>query len=419
MTGAAINRHTLDNGLRIVHCEDTSTPDVAFDIAYGVGSRDESPRLTGMAHLFEHLMFGGTPRIPDFDRELEMAGGWSNAWTSADYTNFYDVLPAVNAETAFWLESDRMQGLLFSEQALSIQKSVVVEEFKQTALNRPYGDLSHLLHRLLFKTHPYKTPVIGEDPAHIERVTNDDLKPFFHDHYVPNNAVVAVTGNISFARVIELAEKWFGEIPSLSRVQKEFPSEPPIALPRRLVVHRAVPFPRIVVAFHMTGRDNCDSLEYEAADILTDILASGRASRFYQVLVSTGQLPVADASILGSRDTGYLMLTVQPTSSNPSDIKKAEELLWGEIERLKNDGVTENELLMAVNRFITSKEYEQTGFLNKARNLAVNELTGLDSNRIMARYRALTTEDIVTTARKLLVPDRSATLLYLPEVEKR
>ena len=209
-----VNRFTLPNGLRVAHVRDSATAMVAVNTLYDVGARDESPELTGMAHLFEHLMFSGTEAMPDFDAPLSAAGGISNAWTSNDFTNFYDVLPAVNIETALWLESDRMRGLAFSEKGLQVQKSVVTEEFKQVCLNQPYGDRDHALRSLAYRIHPYRHPVIGKDFSHIERVTPDDERQWFYSHYAPNNAILAICGNIDFDTTRRLVEKWYAGIPS-------------------------------------------------------------------------------------------------------------------------------------------------------------------------------------------------------------
>lgn len=414
MTPNEVNRHTLSNGLRLVHSEDTSTPNVALDILYDVGSRDENPSLTGMAHLFEHLMFGGSPNVPFFDTELEIAGGWSNAWTSSDFTNFYDVLPAVNVQTAFWIESDRMKGLSFSDKALEVQKKVVVEEFKQTSLNRPYGDTAHHLHSLLYHNHPYRWPVIGLDPSHIEKVTEMDVRQFFYRHYGPDNAVLAITGNISFNRAVGLTERWFSEIPPISPSQRMLASEPSIASPRYKEITGKVPYPRLTIAFLMAGRDSFNDLEYEAADILTDILASGRSSRFYRNLIIPGYLAFADASIYGSRDVGYMMITGQCENNSESAIREAECCLWHELDNVLQYGVTCDELDRAVNKYITRMEYNNIGFLSKAQSLAMDEMLGLDSRMLIRRYRSLTPEIVNEIARRIIHKEKSATLVYRP-----
>lgn len=415
MTASGINYHKLSNELRIVHAEDISTPNICFDILYDVGSRDENPELTGLAHLFEHLMFGGSPNVRQFDRELEYAGGWSNAWTSADFTNFYDVLPAINAETAFRIESDRMNSLLFSHESLETQRSVVLEEFKQTCLNQPYGDMSHLIHGLVYERHPYRFPVIGKEPEHIERVSNEDVRNFFFSHYGPNNAVLSVTGGLTFDQVCSLAEKWFGDIAPIDVRVRNLPAEPEIDSPRRLTVRRKVPFPRITIAFPMAGRDDYGTPEYEAADAITDILALGRSSRFYRKFIVPGIFTLADASIFGSRDAGYLMINAQVEENNDEAIEAAEQRLWAELDQLKTDGVSSTELHKVVNKLITRMEAGNVGFISKAQSMALNTIMGITDDYIVDRYKSLTPETIRETARKIMEPGRSATLIYRPE----
>lgn len=259
-----VNRFTLSNGLRVVHNHDSATAMVALDILYNVGSRDERPERTGMAHLFEHLMFGGSENVAEFDKALENAGGTNNAWTNSDYTNFYDIVPAHNAETAFWLESDRMKGLAFSDKALEVQRQVVCEEFKQVCLNQPYGDLQHYLNGLAYKEHPYRIPVIGKELSHIENVTQDEVRRFFYDHYAPNNAVISVTGNITVERTREFVEKWFSDIPMRKIAPRLYNPEPEQTEARRLTVTGRAPQTVIVKAYHMPGYNHPD---YPACDI--------------------------------------------------------------------------------------------------------------------------------------------------------
>ena len=366
------SRFTLDNGLRVVHNLDDSTAMVAVNILYNVGSRDESPEMTGLAHLFEHLMFAGSANIPDFDAEMERAGGINNAWTSNDFTNFYDVAPAQNVETLLWLESDRMLGLAFSDKELEVQRRVVIEEFKQTCLNRPYGDLSHKLRSLIYREHPYRYPTIGKEVAHIEKVTEQDVRDFFYRHYAPNNAVLAISGNISLERTKELVQKWFGDIPRRDIPARKYLPEPPVTSPRRLEVTGNVPQAMVVIAFPMPGYGEDGYVE---CDLITDLLASGKSSRFYRNLVM-GTAPIAsdlaqpasleaqesvssesiagqnstspagkplracdifadaDASIMGSEEPGFLMLKARLTDSSDSTIALAERLLLDQALRL-------------------------------------------------------------------------------------
>ena len=277
-----VNRHVLDNGLRIVHSEDTSTQMIALNLLYDVGARDEHPEHTGFAHLFEHLMFGGSVNIPDYDTPVQKAGGENNAWTNNDMTNYYITLPCKNAEIGFWLESDRMLSLDFNEKSLEIQKNVVTEEFKQRNLNQPYGDVSHIIRDMAYKTHPYRWPTIGKDINHISNATLNEVKEFFYSYYAPNNAILAVSGNITFQETMRLAEKWFGNIPSREIKARELPEEIPQTEERRLTVLRNVPVDTLYMAFHICKRKD---KEYYTFDVISDILCNGRSSRLVQKLV--------------------------------------------------------------------------------------------------------------------------------------
>ena len=411
---------TLPNGLRVVHNYDPSTAMVAVNTIYNVGSRDESPSLTGLAHLFEHLMFGGSVNIPDFDAELERAGGSSNAWTSNDFTNFYDVAPAANFETLLWLESDRMLSLSFSPTSLEVQRSVVIEEFKQTHLNRPYGDLTHRLREMLYTTHPYRYPTIGREPAHIERVTMDDVKHFFYTHYAPNNAILAISGNVTLERVRHEVERWYGSIPRRDIAPRLYQPEAPITEPRECVVTGAVPQPLIVIAYPMAGYGQPGYIE---ADILTDILASGRSSRYYRdLLMSDPLFTEADASIAGSEEPGFLMLKARLSESSPEAVERARNTLTS-LATLTTEpfspsnpsGITPRELTRAVNRFDSNHQFSMISYLTRAQELAMSAIHDEDINKRVDAYRAVTLDDVSSTARTILDPSRACTLVYLPE----
>ena len=414
---------TLPNGLRAVHNYDPSTAMVAVNILYNVGSRDETPELTGLAHLFEHLMFGGSVNIPDFDAEIERAGGTNNAWTSNDFTNFYDVAPAANFETLLWLESDRMLGLSFSPRSLEVQRSVVIEEFKQTHLNRPYGDVAHRLRSLLYTEHPYRYPTIGKEISHIERVTLDDIKHFFYAHYAPNNAVIAFSGNVTLERAREGLERWFGPIPSRDIAPRLYQPEPAVESPRTLTVTGHVPQPLVVVAYPMAGYGGSGYVE---ADLLTDILASGRSSRFYRHLLMADPLfTEADASIAGSEEPGFLMLKGRLTDASPEAVSHAIDALNGHARALASaagDGntdfggpVTGRELERALNRFDSNHRFSMLSYLSRAQELAMAEMHGEDINTRTDTYRAVTQERIIAAADTILNPSRACTLVYLPE----
>lgn len=405
-----LNHFTLSNGLRVVHNHDSATAMVALNILYNVGARDENENLTGLAHLFEHLMFGGSINIPDFDQAMEQAGGWNNAWTSNDFTNFYDVLPAQNAETAFWLESDRMLSLAFSDKALEVQRSVVIEEFKEVCLNKPYGDMAHHLRDLVYTSHPYRFPTIGKEISHIEKVTQDDVIKFFHSHYAPNNAVLAISGNISLEETKRLAEKWFGDIPQREITPRTYTPEPTQTAPRRKTVTADVPQAVLIKAYHMPGHGHKD---YIPCDIITDLLASGRSARFYRnLLMGTDLFTEIDASITGSDEPGYLMLSARLRENSDSAIQQAEETIENEIQKLWNNTITEYELTRTINRFESNNTFSTIGFLPKAQAMAMGEMQGEDINQITSKYRAVTIEQIQQVAEQVLSPNNCSTLVY-------
>lgn len=407
------NTFTLSNGLRVVHNYDGATAMVALNVMYNVGARDESAEMTGMAHLFEHLMFGGSVNVPDFDGAIENAGGMNNAWTSNDYTNFYDIVPAQNVETAFWVESDRMLSLAFSDKALEVQRNVVIEEFKQTCLNRPYGDMSHYLRAMVYKHHPYRYPVIGKEISHIEKVTQDDVKEFFYSHYAPNNAVLSVSGNVSFDETCRLAEKWFGSIPVRDIAPRNYPQEPEQVEARREDVKGNVPQLAMVKAFRMPGYGQPNYIE---CDIITDLLASGRSSRFYRnLLMTTGAFTEIDASIIGSDEPGFMMLNCKLTDNDDASIDKAESLIMNEVQRLIDGDVSHYELTRTINRFESNFMFSSMGFMAKAQSLANYVMHNEDVNDVVNRYRKVTIDDIVRVASEIFVPEKSSTLIYRPQ----
>ena len=403
---------TLSNGLRIVHSYNPPSAMVALNVVYDVGSRDETPGLTGMAHLFEHLMFGGSVNIPSFDAALELAGGVNNAWTSNDFTSFYDIAPAVNAETLFWLESDRMLSLAFSERNLDIQRSVVIEEFKQTALKTPYGDLMHHLRALAYTTHPYSYPTIGRDIEELRRVTLEDISKFYYSHYGPNNAVLSVTGDITAEETLRLAEKWFSSIPRREIAPRLYPAEPPLNGPVRKTVEANVAQTALVIAFRMGGYGAPD---YIPADLITDILSAGRSSRFYRELImSTDHFTNIDASILGSEEPGLLLISSRLREDSDRAIEEAEKAIWSQLNRMATERVTESELQRAVNGFDSENRFAAINFLNRAEMLAMAVLHDQDINSIIPAYRAVKVDDILNVSASLFRPENSATLVYRP-----
>lgn len=405
-----VNRYTLANGLRIVHNEDDSTQMVALNLLYDVGARDEDPSHTGFAHLFEHLMFGGSLHIPDYDTPVQNAGGENNAWTNNDITNYYITLPHQNVETGFWLESDRMLSLDFSPKSLEVQRQVVIEEFKQRNLNQPYGDASHLLRELAYESHPYRWPTIGKEIAHIAQATLEEVKDFFYRFYAPNNAILVVTGHISFEETIRLAEKWFGPIPARNISPRQLPAEKPQTAVRRKTVERKVPVDAIYMAFHMSNRMHPD---YYVYDMITDILSNGRSSRFIQSLVQEQKLFTSiDAYISGSLDEGLLHVTGKPVEG--VSLEQAEEAIWKELEKMKTVPVSEQELEKVKNRYESEQIFNNINYLNVATNLAFFELTGKaeDINEEVGKYRAVTAEQIQATSARCFVPENCSILYY-------
>lgn len=395
-------RYTLPNGLRVVHNYDPQTVMVAADILYNTGARDESRGLTGIAHLFEHLMFGGSENVERFDRELEDAGGRNNAWTSNDFTNFYDIVPAQNVETVFHLESDRMLALSFRPEPLEVQRSVVIEEFKQQCLNRPYGDMMHGLRAALYSPeHPYSWPVIGLEPEHIAKVTEDDVRRWFYSHYAPNNAVLAISGNLDYEHGRRLVEKWFGDIPRRDIAPRRLPDP---GFPTETVVremHGRVPSPMVTIAIPM---DAYGSHDYRVADCITDLLSAGRSSRIYRNIIADGDGSIveADASVSGAEEPGFLLMTARTAEDTPEALKGAADALLEQLELLARPGeVSEHELKRTMNRFESTFMLSNYDALSKAQNLALAEMHGEDINDTVARQRTITPADIARVAAEL------------------
>lgn len=406
-----IGRHTLDNGLRIVHSEDKTTQMVALNLLYNVGARDEHPDHTGFAHLFEHLMFGGSVNIPDYDSPLQQAGGENNAWTNNDITNYYITLPRQNVETAFWLESDRMLSLAFTPRSLEVQRQVVSEEFKQRYLNQPYGDMGALVRELAYRVHPYQWCTIGKDISHITQATLDEVKDFFFRFYAPNNAILAVSGNITPEETIRLAEKWFGPIPRRDVRPRNLPQEPAQQEERRLSVERNVPADALSMTFHMVERTHPD---YYAFDMLSDILSNGRSSRLVQHLVKEKAVfSTVDAYISGSVEAGLFHIMGNPVPG--ISLEQAEEAIRQELELLKNEPITEEELEKVKNKYESNFIFANINYLDLATNLAYFELIGKaeDINTEVDKYRAVSASQIMRVAKETFVRENSSTLYYI------
>lgn len=411
-----IHRHTLANGLRIVHHEDTTTQMVAVNLLYNVGARNEDAEHTGYAHLLEHLMFEGSVNIPNYDIHVQLAGGENNAWTNNDLTNYYITIPKSNVETAFWLESDRMLGLALTEQSVKVQKEVVIEEFKQQHLNRPYGDVQHLIRALAYKVHPYRWPTIGITPQHIEQATRDSIMQFYHRYYTPGNAILSVVGNISFDEVVQMAEKWFGSIEnkampsSTSRYIHTPLMEPEQKRMRRKTVYRHVPSDMLIMAFHMSDRYQ---QEYHVCDLITDILSAGQSSRLIQHLINTRKLFTSlDAYIQGSLDAG--LLYIMGRLSDGVTFEEAEQAVWHELDTLKRVAVPDEELNKVRNRSESERTFNNISYLNRAINLAQLELIEQDPTLEdeLTRYCSVTAEDIKHTSRKIFTKKNCSVLYY-------
>jgi zinc protease len=401
----------LDNGLRVMVHEDASTPLAAVNILYDVGARDEEEDKTGFAHLFEHLMFGGSKNIKSYDEPLQRAGGENNAFTNNDITNYYITLPAENLETAFWLESDRMLELDFSQKILDIQKNVVTEEFKQRYLNQPYGDIWLLLRPLAYKVHPYRWPTIGKDISHIEKAKLEDVRNFFYKYYRPNNAIMVVAGNVKLSKVKELSEKWFADIEKGPVNRRDLPKEPEQTVQRKLTEHRNVPVDALYLTFHGPDRRSRD---YHAMDLLTDVLSNGHSSRLYRKLVKEKKM----FSELHGYQTGQSdenLIVIEGKLAPGVNMENAETEIWIELEALKKEPIIDEELTKVKNKIEATIEFSEMSILNKAMNLAYYELLGNadDVNREVEKYRNVTSDEIKEQANKIFKKENNCVLYYL------
>ena len=400
----------MSNGLTVLHHYDGATRMVAVNVLYNVGSSDEQPPLTGLAHLLEHLMFTGSEHVPSYDQALQAAGGESNAWTSTDATNYYDVVPAQNLDTALWLESDRLLSLTLSDQSIATQRSVVIEEFKQRCLNVPYGDLSHLMSQLAYTVHPYRWPAIGRKVEDIENATADDVRQFHQAHYAAGNAILCISGNVTLERALQAVEHWFGDIPARQLAPRIHPVEPDQHEARQLQVTRDVPQTIISRAYHMPGRT---SHSYAACDILSDVLSNGKSARFYQnVILKTGLFTELDASVSGTRDNGLFF--VRAKLAPEATIQAAQTAIDAELQRLLTGGIEHYELEKFVNKHIASERFESLGYLQQAMRLCLYEQLG-DANLVNTeeqQYRRLTTDDILSAAHRVLQPTNCSTVIY-------
>lgn len=401
-------RFKLDNGLRVLFHQDTTTPLAVVNVLYDVGARDESEEQTGFAHLFEHLMFGGSVNIPEFDTPLQNAGGENNAFTSNDVTNYYDVLPVENIETALWLESDRMLSLAFTPKSLEVQRQVVIEEFKQRYLNQPYGNVWLELRPLAYQEHPYKWATIGKKIEHIEDATMEDVKAFFQKHYNPQNAILCIAGNLELEKVKTLTEKWFGGIPAGEKYERRLPIEPVQNELREKLIKSDVPTDAFYYAFKMVDRKHED---FYTADALSDALGRDKSARLYVALKKEQKLvSEINAYIMGSHDEG--LLVVSGKLNEGISFEALDEALWKEIESLCAHPMETSELDKIMVKIRTAKAFQEQGLLNRAMSLAMNELLGdaNDVNLENEKYKQITPEDMHRVANEIFQKQRCSVL---------
>ncbi len=404
-------KFTLSNGLRVIVHQDNTTPMVALNVLYDVGARDEDESKTGFAHLFEHLMFGGSINIPVYDEPLQVAGGENNAYTTNDFTNYYIQLPKANMETAFWLESDRMLNLAFSENSLEVQRKVVCEEFKQNYLNKPYGDVFHYLRNLCYKVHPYKWLTIGKELAHIEDANLEDVKAFFAKHYNPCNAILCVAGDVQIDEIKALCDKWFATISSGNKYNRNLPKEPAQTEARKLVVEKDVPVTAIYKAYHMSDRL---SNTYHTADIITEVLSGGESARLHQILVKEKQLFTSvDCYHMGTLDAGIIV--IDGKLAEGISVEHGDAAIEEIVSEFISNGISELELEKAKNKTESMICFEDLSLLSRANNLAFYELLGDASgmNQEMEKYNAVTLEKVHAEANKIFATHNSNTLWYM------
>lgn len=404
-------RHVLSNGLKLLIHKDNATPMAVVNVLYDVGARDEDENRTGFAHLFEHLMFGGSTNIPDYDEPLQLAGGENNAYTTNDLTNYYCQLPIENLETAFWLESDRMLSLAFSEKSLDVQRKVVCEEFKEHYINKPYGDAWNKMREMAYKQHPYKWMTIGKELKHIEEAQLQDVKNFFFKHYTPLNAILVVAGNVETEQVLQLAEKWFGPIPSGEKYVRNIPQEPKQTEARRMEVKADVPLDAFYKTWHMASR-----LErgYYVTDLITDILGGGASSRLYQSLVKEKKLfSNIDCYHFGSIDKG--LLTIEGKLVKGVAIADAEKAVNEEVEKMKTQLVDEKELQKVINKTESTILFEDMSVMSRANSLAYYELLGDAQlmNDELQKYESITAQELMEESKLIFDENNSNTLYYL------
>ena len=399
----------LDNGLNVYVHQDNSTPFAAVNIIYNVGSRDEEEHKTGFAHLFEHLMFGGSKNIPSYDTPLQKVGGENNAFTSPDITNYYITLPSVNLETAFWLESDRMMALSFDQKVLDVQQKVVIEEFKQRYLNQPYGDVWLKLRPLAYKTHPYKWATIGKEISHIENAVMDDVRGFFYKHYLPNNANLVVAGNVTVEQVKQLCKKWFEPIPAGNVIKKNLPVEGIQTTSRFLETEAEVPLDAIYKVYHTQGRHDEG---FNATDLMSDILGRSKSSRLYKLVMENQIFNSVNAYVTASLDPG--LMVIQGNLNQGVSIEEGDAAIQDVLDDFLKNPVAEEELTKVKNQAESTLVFSEVELLNRAMNLAFAANAGNVeyANQESSRIQSVTTDEISKYAQKVLTKENCSTMYY-------
>jgi len=400
----------LDNGLKVLVHQDTSTPMAVVNVLYNVGAKDEDPNKTGFAHLFEHLMFGGSVHIPVYDEPLQRAGGENNAYTTNDLTNYYCQIPAENIETAFWLESDRMLSLAFSKKSLEVQRKVVCEEFKEHYINKPYGDAWHKMRSLAYTKHPYRWMTIGASLQHVEDATMEDVKDFFFQFYRPNNAILVVTGNVQTEQVKQLAQKWFGPIEAGKPYLRNLPKEPVQEKSRTMDVRADVPLDMLMMTWHMGGRFDEG---YHATDLITEVLGGGTSARLYEQLIKVKQIfSSIDCYHFGTVDPG--LLVIEGKLVKGISMAVAEKAVLEEIEKIKNEILDAKEVQKVINKTESVICFEDMSIMNRAHSLAYYELLGDADlmNKELSMYQKVTPSMIQQTAQQIFQENNRNTLYY-------
>ena len=403
---------TLPNGLKIIINEDNMTELVAVNMLYKVGSKDEKPNHTGFAHLFEHLMFSGSKNFPEFDTLINDLGGESNAFTTCDITNFYISVPSLYLETILRIEADRMRNLLIDKKHLDIQKKVVIEEFKQRYLNQPYGDVYKLMRELSYKVHPYSWQTIGKDISHIKNADLEAVKDFYNTYYQPNNAILALSGNIKSEQAFSLVEKIFS-FDSTATKTISYKQEPLQIENRFLEVKRNVPASIVFITFPMCKRVDED---FYIFDLISDILSNGKSSRLYKYFVMEKKIFTGiDAVVSGDDDNGLFMIIAKLTDGITAE--QAEKEIFLAVKQFCDNPPTDREFQKVKNKYITNITLNNIKILDKAMNLAYYEhLNILDRiNTEQNRYETIKIEDMVCLAKKTFFERKHNTLYYIAE----